>query len=84
MHDMDLMEMNKETTSVALFSQNIQATSDFAGYEMLTAWARVNAGAIIVYHPAGLSGKGITKDLMQQLKRRGCGLGQGEALLCQV
>jgi len=83
--DLDLFELNEAFAAVGLASmQDLGITDEIVN---------VNGGAIAVGHPLGMSGTRITFTLLNELKRRGGGLGaaalcggggQGDAILVQV
>jgi acetyl-CoA C-acetyltransferase len=83
--DVDLFELNEAFAAVGLASmQDLGITDEIVN---------VNGGAIAVGHPLGMSGTRITLTLLNELKRRGGGLGaaalcggggQGDAILVQV
>jgi len=83
--DVDLFELNEAFAAVGLASMQDLGISD----EIVN----VNGGAIAVGHPLGMSGTRITFTLLNELKRRGGGLGaaalcggggQGDAILVRV
>jgi len=83
--DLDLIEINEAFAQVAIQSmRDLEVTSDIVN---------VNGGAIALGHPIGASGARIALHLVNELRRRGGGLGaaalcggggQGEALLLRV
>jgi acetyl-CoA C-acetyltransferase len=83
--DVDLFELNEAFAAVGLASmQDLGITDEIVN---------VNGGAIAVGHPLGMSGTRIAFTLVNELKRRGGGLGaaalcggggQGDAILIQV
>jgi acetyl-CoA C-acetyltransferase len=83
--DVSLFELNEAFAAVGLASmQDLGITDEITN---------VNGGAIAVGHPLGMSGTRITFTLLNELKRRGGGLGaaalcggggQGDAILVQV
>jgi acetyl-CoA C-acetyltransferase len=86
--DVDLFEMNEAFAAVCWHS------STMLGLDPETALTtNVNGGAIALGHPVGASGARITMAMVNELRRRGGGLGaasicggggQGDALLIQV
>ena len=83
--DIDLFEINEAFAAVGLAS--------IADLEVSDEIVNVNGGAIAVGHPIGASGNRIVMTLINELARRGGGLGaaalcggggQGDALLLQV
>ena len=88
MEDVDLFEMNEAFAAVCWHS------SEMLGLEPETAEnTNVNGGAIALGHPVGASGARIVGALVNELRRRGGGLGaasicggggQGDAVLIQV
>jgi acetyl-CoA C-acetyltransferase len=83
--DLDLIEINEAFSAVAIQSmRDLKISPDIVN---------VNGGAIAIGHPIGASGARIALALINELGRRGGGLGaaalcggggQGEALLFQV
>ena len=83
--DISLFELNEAFAAVGLASmQDLGITDEITN---------VNGGAIALGHPLGMSGTRITFTLLNELKRRGGGLGaaalcggggQGDAILVQV
>jgi acetyl-CoA C-acetyltransferase len=86
--DVDLFEMNEAFAAVCWHS------SEMLGLDPETAEnTNVNGGAIALGHPVGASGARIVAALVNELRRRGGGLGaasicggggQGDAVLIQV
>jgi len=83
--DLDLIEINEAFAAVGL-----QSTADLGVSEDIV---NVNGGAIAMGHPIGASGARIALHLVNELRRRGGGLGaaalcggggQGDALLFSV
>jgi acetyl-CoA C-acetyltransferase len=83
--DVSLFELNEAFAAVGLASMNELGITDEI--------TNVNGGAIALGHPLGASGNRIALTLINELKRRGGGLGaaalcggggQGDALLLQV
>jgi acetyl-CoA C-acetyltransferase len=83
--DVDLFEVNEAFAAVAL-----AAMEDLGIGEEVT---NVNGGAIALGHPIGMSGTRLALTMVNELRRRGGGLGaaslcggggQGDALLLQV
>jgi acetyl-CoA C-acetyltransferase len=83
--DLDLIEINEAFAAVVL--QSMRDLQIDAGK------VNVNGGAIAIGHPIGMSGARITLHLINELRRRGGGLGaaalcggggQGSALLLRV
>jgi acetyl-CoA C-acetyltransferase len=83
--DLDLLEINEAFASVVL-----QSVKEL-GVDLDKV--NVNGGAIALGHPIGASGARIALSLVQELRRRGGGLGaaglcggggQGDALLFRV
>jgi acetyl-CoA C-acetyltransferase len=84
-NDLDLIEINEAFASVVLQSQRDLGVGDEK--------VNVNGGAIAIGHPIGASGARIALHLVNELRRRGGGLGaaalcggggQGSALLLRV
>lgn len=86
--DVDLFEMNEAFAAVCWHSSNM------LGLDPETAEAtNVNGGAIALGHPVGASGARIVMSLVNELRRRGGGLGaasicggggQGDAVVVRV
>jgi acetyl-CoA C-acetyltransferase len=83
--DVDLWEINEAFASVALNSMRMLGIDEDK--------VNVNGGAIALGHPIGASGARIVGALVQELRRRGGGLGcaaicsgggQGDAILLEV
>jgi len=83
--DVDLFELNEAFAAVGLASMADLGISDDV--------VNVNGGAIALGHPIGMSGARIVMTLINELRRRGGGLGaaalcggggQGDALLVQT
>jgi acetyl-CoA C-acetyltransferase len=83
--DIDLFEINEAFASVALNSMRM--------LEVDESKVNVNGGAIALGHPIGASGARILMTLVNELKRRGGGLGvaaicsgggQGDAVIVEV
>ena len=83
--DIDLFEINEAFASVALNSMRMLGADEDK--------VNVNGGAIALGHPIGASGARILMTLVNELRRRGGGLGvaaicsgggQGDALLIEV
>ena len=83
--DIDLWEINEAFASVTLQSMRMLGIDE--------ARVNVNGGAVALGHPIGASGARIIGALVQQLRRRGGGLGlaaicsgggQGDALILKV
>jgi acetyl-CoA C-acetyltransferase len=83
--DIDLFEINEAFASVALNSMRM--------LEVDESKVNVNGGAIALGHPIGASGARILMTLVNELKRRGGGLGcaaicsgggQGDAMIVEV
>ncbi|MCC6184032.1 MAG: acetyl-CoA C-acetyltransferase [Microthrixaceae bacterium] len=83
--DVDLFELNEAVAAVGVASMKDLGVSDDI--------VNVNGGAIALGHPIGMSGTRITLHLLNELKRRGGGLGaaalcggggQGDALLVET
>ena len=78
--DVDLFELNEAFAAVGVASMKDLGVSDDI--------VNVNGGAIALGHPIGMSGTRITLHILNELKRRGgglgaaalCGGGQGDAL----
>jgi acetyl-CoA C-acetyltransferase len=70
--DIDLFELNEAFAAVGLASM-----SDLGITDEVT---NVNGGAIALGHPVGMSGTRVALTLLNELKRRGGGL--GAAALC--
>jgi acetyl-CoA C-acetyltransferase len=70
--DIDLFEMNEAFAAVGVASMNDLGITD----EIVN----VNGGAIALGHPVGMSGTRITLHILNELKRRGGGI--GAAALC--
>jgi acetyl-CoA C-acetyltransferase len=83
--DVDLFELNEAFAAVGLASmQDLGITDDIVN---------VNGGAIALGHPVGMSGTRLALTILNELKRRGGGLGaaalcggggQGDAILLQT
>ena len=70
--DVDLFELNEAFAAVGLASmQDLGITDEIAN---------VNGGAIALGHPIGMSGTRVVTTLINELRRRGGGL--GAAALC--
>jgi acetyl-CoA C-acetyltransferase len=83
--DLSLFELNEAFAAVGLAATDDLGVSD----EIVN----VNGGAIALGHPIGMSGNRLALTLMNELRRRGGGLGaaalcggggQGDALLIEV
>jgi len=83
--DLDLLEINEAFAAVGIASMRALGVSD----EIVN----VNGGAIALGHPVGMSGTRIVVHLVNELRRRGGGVGaaalcggggQGDALLLRV
>ena len=83
--DVDLFELNEALAAVGVASMTDLGVSDDI--------VNVNGGAIALGHPIGMSGTRITLHILNELKRRGGGLGaaalcggggQGDALLVET
>jgi len=83
--DIDLFEINEAFASVAINSMRMLGVDEEK--------VNVNGGAIALGHPIGASGARIVGALIQELRRRGGGLGcaaicsgggQGDALILEV
>jgi acetyl-CoA C-acetyltransferase len=83
--DIDLFEINEAFASVALNSMRMLGVDD--------SRVNVNGGAIALGHPIGASGARILMTLVNELRRRGGGLGvaaicsgggQGDAMILEV
>jgi len=83
--DVDLFELNEAFAAVGVASMKDLGVSDDI--------VNVNGGAIALGHPIGMSGTRITLHILNELKRRGGGLGaaalcggggQGDALLVET
>jgi len=83
--DLSLFELNEAFAAVGLASMKDLGITDEI--------TNVNGGAIAIGHPLGMSGTRITLTLLNELKRRGGGMGaaalcggggQGDAILVQV
>jgi acetyl-CoA C-acetyltransferase len=83
--DVSLFELNEAFAAVGLASMRDLGITDEI--------TNVNGGAIAIGHPLGMSGNRIALTLLNELKRRGGGLGaaglcggggQGDAILLQV
>ena len=83
--DIDLFEINEAFASVALNSMRMLGVDE--------AKVNVNGGAIALGHPIGASGARILMTLVNELRRRGGGLGcaaicsgggQGDAMIVEV
>jgi acetyl-CoA C-acetyltransferase len=83
--DLQLLEMNEAFAAVALASmKDLDVSPDIVN---------VNGGAIALGHPIGMSGARVCMTLINELRRRGGGLGaaalcggggQGDAALLQT
>jgi acetyl-CoA C-acetyltransferase len=83
--DVDLFELNEAFAAVGIASMDELGITDEI--------TNVNGGAIAIGHPVGASGNRVALTLINELKRRGGGLGaaalcggggQGDAILLQV
>jgi acetyl-CoA C-acetyltransferase len=83
--DIDLFELNEAFAAVGIESARALGVSEDK--------VNVNGGAIAIGHPLGMSGARITLHLVNELKRRGGGIGaaalcggggQGDALIVRV
>ena len=83
--DIDLFEINEAFASVALNSMRMLGVDE--------SKVNVNGGAIALGHPIGASGARILMTLVNELRRRGGGLGvaaicsgggQGDAVIVEV
>jgi acetyl-CoA C-acetyltransferase len=83
--DVDLFELNEAFAAVGIASMDELGITDEI--------TNVNGGAISIGHPVGASGNRVALTLINELKRRGGGLGaaalcggggQGDAILLQV
>jgi acetyl-CoA C-acetyltransferase len=83
--DIELFEINEAFASVALNSMRMLGVDE--------SKVNVNGGAIALGHPIGASGARIVTTLLQELRRRGGGLGlaaicsgggQGDAMILEV
>src|SRR5438067_294639 len=83
--DIDLFEINEAFASVAINSMRMLGVDE--------SKVNVNGGAIALGHPIGASGARILGSLVQELRRRGGGLGvaaicsgggQGDAMIVEV
>jgi acetyl-CoA C-acetyltransferase len=83
--DVDLFEINEAFASVALNSMRMLGVDE--------SKVNVNGGAIALGHPIGASGARILMTLVNELRRRGGGLGcaaicsgggQGDAVIVEV
>jgi len=83
--DLDLVEFNEAFASVALWSARM--------LEIDHSKVNVNGGAVALGHPLGATGARITVTLINELRRRGGGIGgaalcggggQGDALIINV
>jgi acetyl-CoA C-acetyltransferase len=83
--DVDLFEINEAFAAVGIASMKDLGITDEV--------VNVNGGAIALGHPIGMSGARIVMTLINELKRRGGGLGaaalcggggQGDAALIQT
>ena len=72
MSDVDLFEINEAFAAVAVASMRDLGINDDI--------VNVNGGAIALGHPVGMSGARIVLTLVDELRRRGGGL--GAAALC--
>ena len=70
--DLDLLELNEAFAAVGLASMKDLGVSDDI--------VNVNGGAIALGHPIGMSGTRVLLTLVEELRRRGGGL--GAAALC--
>ena len=83
--DLDLVEINEAFASVALWSARM--------LDIDHSKVNVNGGAVALGHPLGATGARITVSLINELRRRGGGIGgaalcggggQGDALIVKV
>jgi acetyl-CoA C-acetyltransferase len=83
--DVDLFELNEAFAAVGLASMKELGITDEV--------VNVNGGAIALGHPVGMSGTRVTMTVINELRRRGGGIGaaalcggggQGEAILVKT
>jgi len=87
--DIDLIELNEAFAAQVIANEIVFASAQFAAQELGRAEAiggidrsrmNVNGGAIALGHPVGVSGTRIVLTLLEEMRRRGVGLGL--ATLC--
>ncbi|MEO8323687.1 MAG: acetyl-CoA C-acetyltransferase [Actinomycetota bacterium] len=88
-NDLDLLEINEAFAAVALHATGMLFNGDKSAEDKVN----VNGGAVALGHPIGCTGARITVTLLNELKRRGGGIGaaalcggggQGDALIYRV
>ena len=87
--DIDLIEINEAFAAQVIANEIVFASAQFAAQELGRAEAiggidrsrmNVNGGAIALGHPVGVSGTRLVLTLLEEMRRRGVGLGL--ATLC--
>ena len=87
--DIDLIELNEAFAAQVIANEIVFASAQFAAQELGRAEAiggidrsrmNVNGGAIALGHPVGVSGTRLVLTLLEEMRRRGVGLGL--ATLC--
>jgi acetyl-CoA C-acetyltransferase len=73
--DMHVIEINEAFAAVTLVSTKLLAGKDEAKWREILARTNPNGGAIAIGHPVGASGARILMTMMNELRRRGGGLG---------
>ena len=88
-NDLDLLEINEAFAAVALHATGMLYNGDKSAEDKVN----VNGGAVALGHPIGCTGARITVTLLNELKRRGGGVGaaalcggggQGDAIVYRV
>jgi acetyl-CoA C-acetyltransferase len=88
-NDLDLVEINEAFAAVALHATSML----FNGNEEAEEKVNVNGGAVALGHPIGCTGARITVTLLNEVRRRGGGIGaaalcggggQGDALIFNI
>ncbi|MGE5379706.1 MAG: thiolase family protein [Methylocystaceae bacterium] len=75
MDDMDLVEINEAFAAVPLVSSKILAGGDEGKWQAIKDKMNVNGGAVAIGHANCASGARIMLTMIQELKRRGGGMG---------
>lgn len=88
-NDVDLLEINEAFAAVSLHATRMLYNGDDSAADKVN----VNGGAVALGHPIGCTGARITVTLLNELKRRGGGIGaaalcggggQGDAIIYKV
>jgi acetyl-CoA C-acetyltransferase len=91
--DVDLIEINEAFAAVPLVTTLVLADKDEQAARALREKVNVNGGAIAIGHPTGATGLRLVMTLVNELHRRGGGLGlvticggigEAEAVLLRV